>query len=173
MIKKIIQLAVFVFTIQFLSAQTNMDSLNAVKLNVNIKYIQSDIKSFKDNLETIKRSQSNLESNLKSVEKNQLNYKIEKDLLKETYSNNFERVNTVITIILGIVGLFGFFGIRDIGSIKKQYLTELEKLKTLQNDFTLKAAEFENEKVKFDSEINKIVLENQQQNSKIKLLVFH
>ena len=65
------------------------------------------------------------EFRLKRQENNEQNYKLEKDLLKETYSNNYERINIVITIILGVIGILGYLGIRDISSIKKEYEKEL------------------------------------------------
>lgn len=111
-----------------------------------------------------------LESNLKSVENNQLNYKIEKDLLKETYSNNYENINMIITIVLGIIGILGYLGIRDINSIKKEYILELNNFRTLKSEFEIKYKEFSQEKGKIDSEIKEILIENEKQNRKLKFL---
>ena len=74
---------------------------------------------FADTL-TINRKLEDLEFRLKRIEGNEQNYKLEKDLLKETYSNNYERINFFITIALGLIGILGFLGIRDISSIKKE-----------------------------------------------------
>ena len=135
-------------------------------------FIQFSIAQNKDSLNIInlKNEVSRLENQVKTVEKNQLNYKIEKDLIKETYSSNYERINMIITIILGIIGVIGYIGIRDISSIKKEYVNELEKLKGLQIDFESKSKEFNTEKDKFDSEIRKILIENEEQNRKIKFI---
>jgi tetratricopeptide (TPR) repeat protein len=138
----------------------------------NLIFIQFSIAQNKDSIDikNLRHEISRLDNHIKTVEKNQLNYKIEKDLIKETYSSNYERLNTVITIILGIIGVIGFIGIRDINSIKKEYITELEKLKGLQVDFESKSKEFNTEKDKFDSEIRQILIENEEQNRKIKFI---
>jgi predicted Zn-dependent protease len=104
------------------------------------------------------------------IENNQLNYKIEKDLLKETYSNIYENISLTITIVLGIIGVFGFIGIRDITNIKKKYGDELSNLKGVQIKFQQKIEEFELQKSKFDNEIKLINQENQKQNEKIKFI---
>ncbi len=43
-----------------------------------------------------------IEDQLSEVRRDQLNYKIEKDLLKEAYSSNLQIVNAVIAIALGV-----------------------------------------------------------------------
>lgn len=121
-------------------------------------------------IKNLKHEIYRLDVQLKTVEKNQLNYKIEKDLIKETYSSNYERINMIITIILGIIGVLGYLGIKDINGVKKEYLAELNKLKTLQRDFESKSKEFNHEKQKFDTEIKQILIENENQNRKIKFI---
>jgi tetratricopeptide (TPR) repeat protein len=135
-------------------------------------FSQLSLAQNKDSIEihNLRHELSRLEVQLKTVEKNQLNYKIEKDLIKETYSNNYERINMVITIILGLIGGIGYLGIRDINGIKKEYVTELEKLKALQIDFKAKSKEFNIEKDKFDTEIRQILIQNEKQNRKIKFI---
>lgn len=86
-----------------------------------------------------------LHDELAMIKANQINYRIEKDLLKETYSNNYERINTVITAILGFVALLGFLGIKDISKIKTQYNNELSKLRKLKIKFEAKSKEFDND----------------------------
>ena len=125
--------------------------------------------SFADTI-SIERRLNNIENNVKQVETNQLNYKIERDLLKETYSNNYERINLVITIIFGIMGILGYLGLKDISSIKKEYEQELSNLKKLQGQFNSKSIEFDNEKTKFENELKLIIKENEEQNSKIKFI---
>jgi hypothetical protein len=111
-----------------------------------------------------------LKEELQSVKQGQLNYQIEKDLLKETYSNNFDRINIVITIVLGIIAILGFIGIRDLSSLKKNYISELDNLKKLKTDFENKLTEFESSKKLIESELLKINKLNDEQNSKIKIL---
>ena len=55
-----------------------------------------------------------LEDQFKEIRRDELNYQIEKDLLKETYSSNLQTLNLVLTIVLGLFSIIGFLGIRDI-----------------------------------------------------------
>ena len=81
----------------------------------------------KDSLQIInlKNQVTQLENSVSEIRRDELNYKLEKDLLKETYSNNYERISLIITIVLGIIGLFGYSGLKDINSIRKEYTTAL------------------------------------------------
>jgi hypothetical protein len=116
---------------------------------------------------TINRRLDDLEYKLKRFESNEQNYKLEKDLLKETYSNNYERISLMITIILGVIGILGYLGIRDISSIKKEYKKELNNLRNIQGRFNLKSEEFEKDKKKFEEDLKAIIKENEEQGKKI------
>jgi tetratricopeptide (TPR) repeat protein len=111
-----------------------------------------------------------LSNKVDEVRRDQINYSIEKNLLKETYSNNFDKINLVLTAILGIFAVLTFFGIRDINSIKRDYKEELEKLRRLQSDVETKSKEFDLSKKKYDEEITQIIKQNEDQNRKIKVL---
>jgi len=74
------------------------------------------------------------------------------------------------TIILGIIGVLSFLGIRDLNSIKKEYKSELDKLKLLQVDIEAKSKDFDESKKKYDQEIMDIIKQNEEQNNKIKIL---
>jgi len=113
---------------------------------------------------------SQIDDQLKEVRRDELNYRIEKDLLKETYQNNYERISLFITLILGIIGVLGYLGLKDINSIKKEYLTELRNLKQLQSDMTLKFEDFQTSKLKYDTELRDILKTNEEQNKKIKVI---
>lgn len=111
-----------------------------------------------------------LNDQLKEVRRDQLNYKIEKEVLKETYENNYERISLIITLILGIIGILGYLGIKDINAIKREYIAELASLKQLQVDIASKIKEYEISKVKYDTELRDILKTNEDQNRKIKVL---
>jgi tetratricopeptide (TPR) repeat protein len=119
---------------------------------------------------SINRRIDDLERTIKQIDANQLNYRIEKDLLKETYSNNYEKISLVITLLLGVVGIFGYLGLRDITSIKKEYEKELNNLRQIQSQFNIKSQEFDTEKKKFDEELKSIIKENEEQSRKIKFI---
>lgn len=113
---------------------------------------------------------NDVEHTIKQIDANQLNYKIEKDQLKETYSNNYEKINLVITLILGVMGILGYMGLKDISTIKKEYEKELSDLKQIQSQFNLKSQELDSDKKKFDEELKSIIKENEEQSKKIKFI---
>lgn len=126
--------------------------------------------SFSSDSLTYQKRIDELERTVKQIDANQLNYRIEKDLLKETYSNNYEKINLVITLILGVMGVLGYLGLKDISTIKKEYEQELSKLRTIQGQFETKSKEFDSEKKKFDEELKSIIKENEEQSRKIKFI---
>ena len=73
-----------------------------------------------------------IEESISEIRRDQLNYRIERDLLKEAFSSNYQTINIVIAIILGVFSVIGFLGIRDIGTIRRQYFNELNKLNDLR-----------------------------------------
>lgn len=118
----------------------------------------------------LKSRVDDLERNLKQIDANQLNYKIEKDLLKEAYSVNYERINLSIAAVLGLFTILGFFGFRGIKEIQKEYADELAELKRVKNEFDVKAKEIDIQKIKYETGLEAIIMENQEQNSKIKFI---
>lgn len=126
----------------------------------------------KDSLQIInlKLQVEQLENKVKEIRRDELNYKIEKDLLKETYSNNYGSISLVITIVLGIIGLFGYLGLKDINSIKKEYTSELVRLNELKAELEGKIKQVSDTQIKYEKEISEIIKQNEEQNKKIKIL---
>lgn len=76
---------------------------------------------------TVSKSELNkLKNEITEIRRDQLNYKIEKELMKEIYQSNFKTINILITSVLGLFGFLGFFGLRDISSLQKKYQDELD-----------------------------------------------
>lgn len=134
-------------------------------LNAHLAYSNPD-----STVSSIVNKLEQLDTRVEQIKRDQLNYLIEKDLIKETYSNNYDRINIFLTFILGLFGLLSFLGFRDVNTIKKEYKEELEKLRTLQTTIESKSTSFELAKKKYDEEIEKIVNQNEEQNKKIKAL---
>jgi len=111
-----------------------------------------------------------LRNQVAEIRRDQLNYKIEKEILKEVYSSNINTINVVITIILGVFAIIGFLGLRDIGSLRKEYASELEKLNRLREDFENKIRIIESEQEKAKDTFTEIVKQNEEQNRRIKIL---
>ena len=118
----------------------------------------------------VERRLEDLEHKVQIIDANQLNYRIEKDLLRETYSNNYETINLFITIVLGLVAIFGYLGIRDISKIKEKYESELAELRRVKDQFEQKSSEFDVERKKIDEELKTIIKENQEQSQKIQFI---
>lgn len=149
--------------------------MNKIKILAILLFISSNLFARTKNsdslaIKNIEFRMEQIDNQLKEVRRDELNYQIEKNLLKETYSNSYERISLIITIILGIIGILGYMGIKDINSIKKEYTNELAKLKQLQTDLASKFTEFQTSKVKYDSELHDILRTNEEQNNKIKVL---
>jgi tetratricopeptide (TPR) repeat protein len=109
---------------------------------------------------------------VKMVQQNQLNYSIEKDILKENYKSTFDRINITITIVLGLFTIIGFFGLKDLNSVKRTYTEELSNLKNLHEEFKLKTRDFDSTKKAYQEELEKILKENKDQTRKIQILEF-
>lgn len=120
----------------------------------------------------LEENSTRIENQLKEVRRDQLNYKVEKDLLKETYGNNYNLLSLVITIVLAIIGFFGYVGIKDINGIKKEYEAELNKLTILKSGLEQKIKDFDNVQIRYDSDIKSIIEQNEEQNRKIKILEY-
>jgi tetratricopeptide (TPR) repeat protein len=121
-----------------------------------IKYIEHDIKVLQDAQIELRRDQ--------------LNYKIEKDLLKESYSTSLQTVNLTLTFILGLFSILGYLGVRDIGSMKKEYAAHLEKLELIRVQLELKISKVDAEQITVREEMTQILQANKQQDHKIRTL---
>lgn len=119
------------------------------KLNKEIEYLQYDIKE---------------------IRRDQLNYKIEKDVLKETYSSNYTTVQIVISLILGVFAILGYIGLKGITSLKKEYDIELTKIKELKGEFETKLKELTLSQDKVKGQIDSIDSLNNEQSIKIKTI---
>jgi tetratricopeptide (TPR) repeat protein len=111
-----------------------------------------------------------LQNDVKEIRRDQLNYKIEKDLLKETYSSNFTTVQIIISLILGIFAILGYLGLKGISSLKEEYNSELTKLKDIKSEFELKLKDLSASQEKVKEQISTIDSSNEEQNKKIKIL---
>jgi len=104
-----------------------------------------------------------IEDSLKETRRDQLNYTIEKNLLKEAYASNIETINIVLAVVLGGFSLIGYLGIRDIGALKKDYQTELQALTNVRE-------KFESDVAKIAEEQRAIESINDEQDKRLKIL---
>lgn len=111
-----------------------------------------------------------LDLRIKEIRRDQINYRIEKDLLKEMYTSNLKSINLIITIILAVIGGISYLGMRNIGKLKDDYSKELESFKSISNEFKQRAKEIENKQEEVSGKFTEIIKENAEQDKKIKLL---
>ncbi|MBI5893904.1 MAG: hypothetical protein HZB79_09715 [Deltaproteobacteria bacterium] len=139
-------------------------------ITTNLCYSKDSTVSVNNDRQTLEK----FENDIKEIRRDQLNYKIEKDLLKETYSSNYTTVQIVITIALGffaiISTILGYVGFKSIFKLKGEYDSELTKIKELKSDFEIKLKELTKSQEKVQSQITSIDTLNEEQDKKIKLL---
>ncbi len=121
-----------------------------------IKQINSELKLMKDSL--------------KEVRRDQLNYSIEKNLLKEAYASNIQTINVVITIILAVFVIIGYSGVKSISSIREDFRRELDELRALRNRYEDKFAEIDEEQIRAKKEFEQIRTKSQEQDKRLQIL---
>lgn len=84
-----------------------------------------------------------LEERLKEVRRDQLNYKIEKDLLKEAYSSSINTVNIILAIVLAGVSILGLMGFKGINVIRAEFKRELEDMRQQRKSYDEKLQDLE------------------------------
>lgn len=112
----------------------------------------------------------NVENGIKEVRRDQLNYSIEKDILKETYASNLQTINSVITLILGTFSILAFFGIRSIGSIRQEFQKELQQLRDVREESERRLREIESQQSKAKERLDQIADANVKQDARLKVL---
>ncbi len=111
-----------------------------------------------------------MENSIEEVRRDQLNYKIEKDLLKETYGSNIQTINMVLAIVLALFTILGFFEIKSVGELKKTYKNELNNLNKLQHDYAANFEKIKNEIETARTSYLEITERYEEQNKRIKKL---
>jgi hypothetical protein len=113
---------------------------------------------------------SRLTERVEEIRRDQLNYKVEKDLLKETYSSNTESINTVVTIVLAAFAIFGYLGVRGIESLKADFKKELDELRALRTAFESKVASVDSQLADAVSQVEQIGKVNIEQDRRLRVL---
>ena len=108
------------------------------------------------------------------LRRDQINYKIEKDLLKEAYSSNLQSINIIITVFISMfglmVGLFGYIGFKSIKEVKDDYTKELEDLIKIKVSFEAELLSLTNKQKIVESQVGNITKTNEEQDRRIKVM---
>ena len=144
-----------------------------LSLVTNFCFSQDSTNTVTINSQTIQKIQEDIQE----IRRDQLNYKIEKDLLKETYgslkdtyASNYTTVQIIISLILGLFAILGYLGLKGIINLKKEYDSELVKIKDLKTTFETNLKELKESQEKVKGQIESIDTINEVQSKKIKIL---
>ena len=111
-----------------------------------------------------------LRDSIKETRRDQINYKLEKDILKEAYSTNVQTINIIITLILAVFTVIGFVGVKSIGSTKDEFKNELDNLKLIKIKYEEKFLEIGTYLENSKEELKSIKETNEDQNKRLKIL---
>ena len=112
----------------------------------------------------------NVGHDVEILRRDQINYTIEKDLLKEAYSSNIQTINLVITIVLGVLGVLGYLGIRSVKEIRTDYSVELEKLKTLKTQLVSEIETVRSRQKEVEGQVGDLAKTNEEQDRRLKVM---
>lgn len=132
------------------------ESERKADVNSEIKQLHVELKNVRHDLEILRRDQ--------------INYKIEKELLKEAYSSNIQTINLVITIVLGVLGVLGYLGIRSVKEIQTDYSGELEKLKTLKTQLESEIESVRSKQKEFEGKVGNLAKTNEEQDRRLQVM---
>jgi len=110
------------------------------------------------------------EERLEEVRRDQLNYRVERDLLKETYSSNLQAVNLIIVIILGVFSVLGFLGLRSVGGLADRFRRELTELSNLRARLESQLADLQTKQAEASAKFNQLSDKNEEQDKRLKVL---
>jgi len=107
---------------------------------------------------------------LQEVRRGQLNYRIAKDLLKDTYSSNTQTINIVIMIVLAVFTIIGFLGVKSVGSIKSNFQGELNELEKLREKYEQKFTKLDKLHNETEDKLKEIQNTNEKQDQRLQIL---
>lgn len=131
---------------------------------------RAEIEKLQRSVDALQHDQKNVAHDLEILRRDQLNYKVEKDLLKETYSSNLQTINLVLSIVLGLSGVLGYLGLRNIKEIKNDYDKELDSLREIEREFKDRLKSLVVRQNEFEKAIEDLSKTNAEQNTKIQIL---
>lgn len=124
-------------------------------------------------IDELREETRKLERLVDELRRDQLNYKIEKDLLRDAYSSNLETVNTVTTLVLALLTILGFLGVRGIFSLRTEFRDELKAFGNLTNEAKVRLDEIERSHKDFSNQISRLDEVNEMQNARISTMELH
>lgn len=124
----------------------------------------------RNELRELKQNYAGLRDSLEAIRRDQINYRIERDLLKDAFSSNLQTINLVLTIVLGVFAVLGYLGFKGIVSIRGDYSNELNELRKLKVSLEAEIKTVVAEQATVKDDLNKVIVENQKQDQRLKVL---
>jgi tetratricopeptide (TPR) repeat protein len=111
-----------------------------------------------------------MQDQLDEVRRDELNYRVEKEILEKTYSSNTQTVSTIVTILFGVFAILGFFGLKDLTSLKKEFVMELQRQQDARRNFETVSKELLKKQEIVESDYKKLYQQNIEQGKKVQVL---
>ena len=86
-----------------------------------------------------------IKDQLQEVRRDQLNYKLEKDILKEAYSSNLKTLEIILTFVVILFSLLGFFGLKSLWAVMDKIKKEIDEINILKSNYETKFNNIMNE----------------------------
>lgn len=105
------------------------------------------------------------------IRRDEINYQIERDLLKETYSSKIASTGLIISAVSMAVGLIfallGYLGLKSIGKVKDDYTDELQNVRELRVNLEIEIESLRKKQEKTERQVESL---REIQEAKIRLL---
>ncbi|MBC3812735.1 hypothetical protein [Undibacterium aquatile] len=159
---QIIRITLLLLTIAFSLgshgvAESHTDSKQSAEFQREVDYLKRDLKRTDDDIAILHRDQ--------------INYQLEKDLLKETYSTNYQTTALTISLVSTSVGIIfaiiGYLSFKSVGKLKDEFSNELQNARMLKSGLEIEIEELRKKQKHADEEISKL---NQKQATTIQVL---
>jgi hypothetical protein len=125
-------------------------------------------------LEAVQSDLSRLANSVAEVRRDELNYQIERDLLKETYSSNLQTINMVIAFVFGfatvIISLLGYFGLKSIREIRGDFVRELSEFRSSRSDLEQRLGDLMHRATEASERLTVLSQQNSKQEERLKYL---
>ncbi len=96
--------------------------------NTNPQYLNNEIEYLKKLIQLNANQMENLHHEMGALHRDQVNYKLEKDLLEKAYSASYQTINFYLAVLVAGLGVLGALSVRKL---ENDYKHELDNLKTL------------------------------------------
>ncbi|MCU1314917.1 MAG: tetratricopeptide repeat protein [Candidatus Acidoferrum typicum] len=125
-------------------------------------------------VDALRNDLTGLTTSVAEVRRDQLNYQIERDLLKETYGSNLQTINIVIAFVFGavtvIVSLLGYFGLKNVREVREDFQRELSEFRASRSEVEERLGDLMRRATDASERLNALSRENTKHDERLKYL---